>query len=547
VFRSLRTLRSIPRIKDIAFVLGKHGFHQVAGALQAPVPPRVRRLFRQEPAPIIQQPERLRLVLEDLGPTFIKFGQLLSTRPDMLPDAYLEELGKLRDEVHPSPFSEVREILDEEFEGRTDELFRSIDPEPLAAASIAQAHRAVTISGQRVVVKVRRRGLERIVEQDLLVLALLAEFLRGWQGIRLFDPQGLVRAFERSIRRELNFDYERANLERVRSLVGDNSHLYLPRPVAELSSKRVLTMEYLAGPQLSHVDETELSKEAREERARKIAFGVLQQVFEFGVYHADPHPGNIILMEDGRVGLIDLGNVGRILPEMMDDLVVLLVALVRRDYPGLARWILRQGRPTQDVDVQTLAGDLMDNLDQYYGLRLGEIRVGNLFHALFAMILRYGITVPPQYVMVGRTFMTLEGSVRLCAPDLEILSEIGPYATEVFGARWSPARVLRDVEKQATEIFSAVKDFPRNLAEVLDRTAAGRLRVEVHNPDLDKIERKLDTIATKMPIAMVVCALVVASALLFCLADPAQGRFPNVLGGIGLAVASFLGLRLLMR
>ena len=547
MFRPLRTLRSIPRIKDIAFVLGKHGFHQVAASLQAPVSARVRRLFRREPTPMVQQPERLRMALEDLGPTFIKFGQLLSTRPDILPPAYILELGKLRDEVQPAPFAEVRQVLDEEFGGSVDTLFRSIDPTPVAAASIAQVHRAVTADGDRVVVKVRKRGLERVVEQDLLVLGLLAEFLRGWRGLRLFDPEGLVKVFERSMLRELNFDYERRNLERLRAVVGERSPLYMPRSYDRLSTSRVLTLEFLEGRQLSHVEESGLSRDAREETARKIALGVLAQVFEYGLFHADPHPGNFILLEGGGVGLIDFGNVGRIMPEMMDDLVVLLVSLVRRDFLGLSRWILRQGRPTEDVDVATLAGDLMDNLDQYYGLRLGEIRVGNLFNGLFSMILRYGIKVPPQYVMVGRTFVTLEGSVRLCAPSLEFLSEVGPYATKVLRARWAPARLAREAEKHATEIFAAMKDFPRNLAEVLGRAASGRLRVEVHNPDLDKIDRRLDTLGTKVPLAMIVCALIVASALVFCLAPPERGNLPHVLGTGGLVLASFLGLRMLLR
>ncbi len=547
MFRSLRTLRSIPRIKDIALVLGKHGFHQVAGALQAPVTARVRRLFRQEPAPIVQQPERLRMVLEDLGPTFIKFGQLLSTRPDMLPPPYLDELSKLRDEVHSSPFDEIRTILDEEFGGNIDRVFRSVDPEPIATASIAQAHRAVTASGESVVIKVRKRGLERVVEQDLLVLGLLGEFLRDWRGLRFFDPEGIVKAFERSIRRELDFNYERANLERLRKVTGEESLLYLPRTYPALSTKCVLTMEYLSGPRVSHVGESGMSSSHRVDTARKIALGILSQIFEHGLFHADPHPGNIILLEDGRVGLIDLGNVGRIMPEMMDDLVVLLVALVRKDYIGLSRWILRQGNPAEDVDVQRLAGDLMDNLDQYYGLSLGEIRIGNLFDGLFGMILRYGITVPPQYVMVGRTFVTLEGTVRLCAPEIDFLGEIGPYATEVLKARWAPSRLAREFEKQTTELFAVLKDFPRNLAEVLSRAASGRLRVEVHNPDLDKIESKLDNMGTKVPVAMIICALIVASSLLFSLPPPDHDRLPNLLGIIGLVFAGFLGLRLLMR
>ncbi len=548
MLRSLRTLRSIPRIKDIAWVLTKHGFHQVAGSLQAPVTTRLRRLFKQEePGHVVQQPERLRLVLEELGPTFIKFGQLLSTRPDMLPPAYLRELGKLQDEVQAESFDEVRSVLAEELGSGVDELFRSIDPEPLATASIAQVHRAVTADGADVVIKVRKRGLERVVEQDLLVLGLLAEFLRDWPGLRLFDPEGIVRVFERSIRRELDFECERRNLERIRGALPEGSPVYVPPSFPELSTSGVLTMEFLPGVQLSKVASANLTADQRMDAGRGIALAILRQVFEDGVFHADPHPGNFILMRDGRIGLIDLGNVGRIMPQMMDDLVGLLMALVRQDYPRLARWILRQGQPTVDVDVQTLAGDLMDNLDQYYGLSLAEIRVGDLFNALFGMILRYGISVPSQYVVVGRAFVTLEGTVRSCAPELEILPEVSPYAARVLRDRWSPSRLARDLAEESKELLTIARELPHNLAEVLDRMADGRLRIETHNPQLQRVERRLETLSIKLPVAIVSAAVIVAAALLFSLADGSTSVWPKALGITCMVLSAFLGLRLLLK
>ena len=547
MFRSLRTLRSIPRIKDIAWVLGKHGFHQVAGSLQAPVTTRLRRLFNQAPSPVIQQPERLRMVLEELGPTFIKFGQLLSTRPDILPEAYIQELCKLRDEVRPASFEEVREVLEEELGADVDRHFRSIDSEPLAAASIAQVHRAVTRDGEQVVIKVRKRGLERVVEQDLLVLGLLAEFLRDWPGLKLFDPEGIVRSFERSIRRELDFLVELSNLDRLRAAIPSDSRVYLPRTYAELSTSGVLTMEFLPGVPMSHVQEAGLDAEQRAEVARQVALTVLGQVFEQGLFHADPHPGNFILLDDGRVGLIDLGNVGRILPEMMDDLVVLLVALSRKDFHRLARWILRQGKPSVDVNVETLAGELLDSLDQYYGLQLGQIRVGDLFNALFGLILRYGITVPSQYVTVGRTFVILEGTVRLCAPEMEILPEISPYALRILKARWRPERLLRELEKEGVELLSILRRAPHSVSELLDRVADGHLRIETHDPDRERLERKLEAISAKVPLALVSGAFIVAGGLLLSQADPAAGALPRILGTVCLVLAGFLGLRLLLR
>ncbi|MCZ6793482.1 MAG: AarF/UbiB family protein [Planctomycetota bacterium] len=543
MFRSLRTLRSIPRLKDIALVLGKHGFHQVASSLHSPLTTRLRRIFKREPGHVIQQPERLRLVLEELGPTFIKFGQLLSTRPDWLPPAYLAELGKLQDEVRPAPFEEVRTILEGEFDGRLEERFRSIDPVPLAAASIAQVHRAVTVAGDDVVVKVRKKGLEKLVEQDLQVLQLLAEFLRGWPGLQLFDPEGVLRAFDRSIRRELNFDYERTNLLRLRENLAGDSSVYLPSAYAELSTSSVLTMEFLPGEKLSSYGSRKLPRERGEQCARSLALCLLKQIFEDGLFHADPHPGNIILMDDGRVGLIDVGNVGRMTPEMMDELIVLLVALVRRDYPSLARWILRQGKPKTDVDPQALAMDLIDQLDPYYGLSLEEVRVGDLLSALFSMVMRYGISVPAQYVMVGRTFMTVEASIRRFAPHIDLLPEIQPYVAKVMRSRWAPGRVARELETQLSEFLLALRKFPVTLG----RPGAGRLRIESH-PDLRQVERKLELIASRVPMALVLCATLLGSVAFLCVPEtPGAGALTRILGLSGLAASFLMALRLFLR
>jgi ubiquinone biosynthesis protein len=547
MLRSLRTLRSIPRIKDIAFVLGKHGFHQVAGALQAPVSSRLRRVFHWKPPHVIAQPERLRMALEELGPTFIKFGQLLSTRPDLLPPEYLAELGKLQDDVQPTPFEEIRAVIEEDFGASVSLLFRSVDPVPLASASIAQVHRAVTLEGTSVVVKVRKRGLEKIVDQDLRVLGLLSQYLSTWRGFRLFDPEGVVRLFERSIHRELNFEYEKHNVERIRRNLGEASGVRIPRVFAERSSERVLTMEYLEGEKLS-LARGRLDPAAGKALATSIALSILKQVFEHGLYHADPHPGNIILMPDGRVGLIDFGNVGRLTPEMVDDLLRLLVAILKRSYPDMAKWILQRGRPRDEIDRSALALELMDTLDPYYGLSLSEIRIGALFNSFFGMVFRHGIAIPAPYALVGRTFVTLEGAVRLCSPGIEILPAIEPYMRDVAKRRWSPERLAGDLRQEVSEVAAAVRSYPTSLAEVLSRAAEGRLKVETRISDLNRIDRRLEQGSSRLQQSILVAGLLVSSAIL--LLSPMAGRegsLQTLLGGIGFVGCLLLVLKLAVR
>ena len=547
MLRSLRTIRSIPRIKDIAIILGKHGFHQVAGALQVPFRTTLRRIFRREPRHVIQQPERLRMVLEELGPTFIKFGQLLSTRPDLLPAEYIEELGKLQDKVRPAPFEEIQESLREQFQTGPEELFAWIDPVSLASASIAQVHRATTHGGDEVVVKVRKAGFERVVRQDLQVLGLLAEFLAGWRGLRLFDPEGVVRLFERSIQREFNFDYERYNILRIRQNIGEDSRICIPRVYPRLSRRGVLTMEYLRGDKLLELRAHPLEPERGRGIATDIACCMLRQVFEHGLYHADPHPGNFILMTDDRVGLIDFGNVGRMTREMKDDLLQLLVALVRRNYRDISRWVIKRGQVPQGVDASHLALELMDTLDPYYGLSMEEIQLGGLINSLFGMVLRHGISIPAPYVHAARTFVTLEGVVRLCSPNLELIPAIQPYMSELLQNRWAPERIFRDLQGDVSEILAAVRSYPVNMAEVLARAAEGRFRMETEVPGMDKIGRKLEQASSRIQLAVLSSGLLISSAILLFMQTSPGGSIQSVLGTIGFVGGLLLMLKLLVR
>jgi len=549
MFRSIRTLRSIPRIKDIAFVLAKHGFNQVAAYLQAPVTSRLRRLFTAKPAPhLVQEPERLRLVLQDLGPTFIKFGQLLSTRPDLLPESYIREMEKLQDDVTPERFEDIQGEVESQLRGPLGQFFADFCREPLATASIAQVHRATTRSGDAVVVKVRKRGLEKVIEQDLLVLGLLAEVISEWPVFRFLDLQGVVRAFERAIRRELNFDHERLNIDRIRENLRESDHVYIPRVVRDCSTEGVLTMEFIPGVKLSSLRQEELAGPKGAEIAGRITIALFKQIFEDGVYHADPHPGNLILMPDGRVGLIDFGNVGKFTPDMMDDLVYLLYHLVERDYRAIARLVLRIGRSAKDVDPRLLALDLLDSLDHYYGHSVEEIQFGGLFQSLFGIAVRYGIVMPPQYVLLGRTLMTLEGVVRTLAPQLELLSRVRPYLEKVLRARWSPERVLKEFRSQAGEVIQAVRSYPVNLGEVLQRIAEGRLRVDSHLQNTERLERRIQELGTRIPLALLVCALLVSSSLLlFARREGGGGSIEQTLGMVGYVSALVLTLRMFLK
>lgn len=547
MFRSFRTLRSIPRIKDIALVLARHGMHQFAGYVQAPVTGRIRRFFSlRSDVHVIQEPERLRLVLQDLGPTFIKFGQLLSTRPDLLPRSYLRELEKLQDDVRPSRFEEIQRTVEADLGGPLAQFFEWFSPEPLASASIAQVHQARTLQGESVVVKVRKQGLERVIEQDLYVLRLLAGMLREWSIFRFQDLDGVLRLFETTIRRELDFENELLNVERMRQSFAGSGEIHIPAPYRSLSAARVLTLEYLPGQKLQSIDKDELGECEREGIALRITIALLRQIFEHGLYHADPHPGNFIRLPDGRVGLIDFGSVGKFTPEMMDDLALLLHHLLERDYRALARIVLRIGRPQKEVDARSLAFDLLDSLDQYQGHSVAEIHFGGLFRSLFEIALRYEILMPPPYVLLGRTLVTLEGVVRKLAPTIEMLSKVRPYLEKVLRDRWSPERLLRELRATGTDLLQQARSYPMQVGDLLQRASEGRLRLETRLQNTETIERRLQELGARIPQALLVCALLGSSSVLLFAAHGEAG-LQLTLGIVGYVGALLLIVRMLMR
>ncbi len=550
MFRSIRTLRSIPRIKDIALVLAKHGFHQIAGYLQAPISARLRRFFSSsEPPSIIQQPERLRLVLQDLGPTFIKFGQVLSTRPDLLPENFIKELGKLQDRVQPVPVEEILRTMSQELGGDVDQFFRHLDHEPLASASIGQVHRARTLGGDDVVVKVRKRGLTRLVEQDLQVLRLLTELMGEWQVFRVHDVDGILGAFERAIRRELDFTYERVNIEKMHAHLAADDIVRVPRVYPALSSQRLLTMEFLPGAKFSQLDGLGLDDEKRAALGEGLTICMLRQIFDYGIFHADPHPGNLILMPDGRIGLIDFGNVGKCTPAMMEELLLLLYHVVRRDFPKISRLILKVGRPQGDVDAQSLTYELMDSLEQYYGLSMEQIQFGGLLNSLFAISMRYRISLPPHYVLLGRTLMTLEGVVRELAPRLEILGRVQPFLEKVVRARWTPARLLREAEEGLGEFVNAARSAPIHLAEVLKQAAEGRFQLSTQLKNTQRIEKRLESIGQRVPMAILISGTLISSALLLTVASAQSDGvgLSTILGAFGFLASLLLVFWLAMR
>jgi ubiquinone biosynthesis protein len=485
--------QDLNRLRQIAVVVARHGFGAYLDSTR--LPKREAEVLREaaregQPAPAAEPDRRtaarFRQLLVDLGPTFIKLGQLLSSRPDILPSHWIEELSELQDAVPPVPLRQVRREIERGLGRPIDELFASLDDEPLASASIAQVHRARTHDGRSVVVKVQRPGTRERIEGDLPLLYYLAWLLEAAiEETGVYTPTGIIEEFDRSIREELDFQNEARNVRAMAEASRDLAFLVIPAVHDDLSSATVLALDYLDGLKVSDV--TAESGHDLELVARRIIEAAFRQLFEKGIFHGDPHPGNVLVLAENRIGLIDFGLVGRLSRPMQDVLVLLVIAVALRDPGTLARLLNKVGIPDQHAPIAAFRADIQSILDRYLGLTLDEIRATSLLRDLLDLALRHKIKVPKEYAVLSKAAVAVEGIIRRLYPKLDIL-EVGlPYARELLVSRLTPGDAGGAVMKSLLSLQTLAQDVPAQLAQILLDVEGGKLRVNVHSEQLDRI------------------------------------------------------------
>lgn len=517
-------------------VVARHGFGHALGSLNLPFATRLLHMFRTHAGGPLSQPQRLRRMLEDLGPTFVKFGQLLATRPDLLPQEYIDELGGLHDTVDPLPFETLAPVLRAELGKEPGELFASIDPAPIGSASIAQVHRARTHAGVEVVVKIQRPGIERTIERDLKVIFLIAHIIREIEDLSHFDPMGTARVFEHAIRRELDFRHELHNAARI-ARHAKEPRVRIPATYSELSSRRVLTLEFLPGATLAQSD---APPALRHDLARELTSAMFRQIFVEGVFHADPHPGNVLVLPDGALGLIDFGSAGRLPPSSIGELVGFLTSLIRRDYQLLARQIMKSGYAAHTTDQKELAAELMECLDPYYDAPLAEIDLGPIIHAVFGILLRHRIRIPTQYVLLGRALVILEGTVRRLDPGFALIEELTPHAKRVFMDRWKPQSLLREARLDLYDAVTTLRELPGVVGGILHRLNEGNLRTRIAIEDIRNIETRLDRLNSQLPLGLLASSVLLSGTLFLVMGKEADNLATVALGAY--VIAGVLGL-----
>ena len=490
---------------------------------------------------------RIRMALTELGPTFIKLGQLLSTRPDVVGVKLAEELSRLQSDVPADPPKTVRATVEHELGQPIEDVFADFDEVPLASASIGQVHAARLNSGEEVVVKVQRKGIQKTVQKDLEILGGMAQLAERLPEFTPYRPVATVAEFQRALRRELDFGREERNLQQFSTQFAHQTSVCIPKPHSELCTPHVLTMEKLEGIKLSDTAALLAADCDLKELARRGGELYMQMIFDHGMFHADPHPGNLLILPGNVIGLFDFGNVGRIDERLREDIEEMLLAIISQDAGHLTRIVMRVGATPPDLDEVLLTSDLGDFVADYGTQSLTRFDLSGALNEITEMIRRHEITLPTQVAMLIKTLITLDGTARLMNPRFSLVEVMAPFRHKLMWRRLSPARRIKKLHRLYNELEYLAEVLPHRLMEIVDQIRTGRLDVHLEH-------RGLAPSVNRLVMGMLASALFLGSALMLSRNVPPlffqnESHFGlhdvSILGLGGCVVSLLLGLRLI--
>ena len=546
-----RTYRHAKRYSAILNLLIKYGFGDLVDALDIREHIEIvkKKISRQQPEPIekLSRPERVRMVLEELGPTFVKLGQILSTRADLIPLEYVEEMSKLQDAVPAFPYISVKEIILSETGKAPGALFHSFHKKPIAAASIGQVHRAVLKgTNEEVAIKVQRPDIQQTVEVDLEILLHLATLMeRHVPELKFVHPAKIVEEFARTMEDEMDYRVEASHIERFARQFVDDRTIYVPKVFRELTTKRMLVMEFIDGVKASDVVALGKGGYDLKEVASRGADSMLQQICVRGFYHADPHPGNILILPNNVICFIDFGMMGRISQQERGDFTDFVEVLIHKDEKKAVDTLLKLTDASAHPEQSELQRDLMEFIDRYAYLPLKELEMGKMLQSVVEMLRKQGMSLNPDLFLMVKALSIAEGLGRSLDPEFGIMEHAEPFFRKIRLTRYSFQGMTRDFVDSGAEWFRFVREIPGELRELLGRARDGKLKLEIEYGVLERALFRLDLISGRISSAIVLASLIIGSSIIVLSKTPPKWHEMPIIGLAGLLGAAVMGSWLL--
>jgi ubiquinone biosynthesis protein len=547
------TYKNITRIRQIVNVFLKHGFGQFIEQVNLqrfiPLRKRIKYFARWQKVERHTIPQRLRMTFSELGPSFIKLAQIISSRPDLITTEYADEFKKLQDKVPPFSSDRARQTVESELNQSLEDIFSDFDNVPVAAASVAQVHNATLKTGEKVIVKIQRPNIREIIETDIAVLSAIARLMLKYiPESKFFDPQGIVNEFSRSVKKELDFVAEAKNAQRFKRNFTDNEDICVPVIYPDLLSEKVIVMdEGIRIDDISGIDSLGID---RSELARRGVNVYFKMIFEDGFFHADPHPGNIFVMPDGRIGLMDFGIVGWLTRDMMENIASAFLAVLNRNFDRLIELYIELGLVADKIDIDTFKrefrADLVYLLEPLYEATISEVNFPEYLEALTHLVIKHGLKVPSDLLLMNKTILILDNIGRQLDPGFNAATAAEPYAAKLIKERMSPQRVLNKTKDNILEMSEILIDTPKQMNRLLRKTMRDELSFRMDPIGMEKLIMDIDRSSNRIAFSLVVSAIIVPSSML--IQSDIGGKifgFPAI-GAIGFLVAFLLGLRLLI-
>lgn len=555
ILKFKRTYLSARRLQEIINVFIKHGFGQLVDQLNlgkfVPFKKRIRDIGKWSTAQTLSPQERLRIAFEELGPTFIKLGQLFASRPDIFGVNWAEEFKKLQDQVPAFDFEEVKRVIEKELKRELEEIFISFNPEPLGSASIAQVHEAVLKNGREVIVKVRRPRLKEQILLDLNILQGIAKLMEKYiPESKLFDPSGVVSEFSKSLLKEIDFRKEATNALVFRDNFKDCEFVVIPTVYRELTTERVLIMERIKGERIDNIEYLQARGLDPKRILEALIYAYFLQIFKHGFFHGDPHPGNILVTEEGKIAFVDFGIIGRIDEDFIEAYTNVAVAIVKHDIDLLINEYLKLGLLPDEVDIENLRRELRKEIDEIlfpiYNYKLGEIEISEVIDSIMKTALRYRFRLLPELLLIDKVLIMIEGLTRELCPQKSIIELVKPYVEELIAERIKPEFILRKTQRALEEAKAALENIPAQLKIVLKKLVSDKFTLRMTISNINEIVKDLDRASNKIAFSLIVSAMILSSSIMYAFEIKPLINGISLFGLVTSIIAFLLGIWLII-